>query len=286
MASASDTAQSFGYSLEFFNQDPELKGLLDQATSGGWDANRFVAALRNTSWFQKTGEANRKYTALQSGDPATLGQMLDTQAWHISSLATSMGSLMGIDDARNLASMALRFGWSDDQTKSALASRLTRGQDGLYAGQAGSLQEQINTMASDYGLDFSDDTIGQWVQQGVRGQVDANVIKGQMTALAASKYPPLADRLKSGETVKQIADPYIQSQAKILELNPQSISLKDPLIQQALVSTDDKGQPITKTVYQFEQGLRNDPRWAATQNAQDSMSQTASKILQTFGLTS
>ncbi|KJK11411.1 hypothetical protein, partial [Pseudomonas sp. 2(2015)] len=68
------------------------------------------------------------------------------------------------------------------------------------------------------------------------------------------------------------------------EVNGENISLDDPLIQRALQSKDSKGRPTTQTVYDFENTLRKDPRWAKTDNARDQMSSVASSVLKTFGL--
>lgn len=275
------TASDYGYSLAFFNSDPELQRLLSDATQGNWDTNRFVAALRNTNWFVSHGEAVRKYTALKSGDPATLSQMRDQMNAHMANLATQVGG----DFTSDQLEQALMFGWSDDQIKRVLLSQLHQ-EGGRFAGQAGTFQAQIAQMVNDYGVDVSDDQIGNWVKGSMTGVSTPEAIKQTLAALASSKYVAFADRLKSGETMRQIADPYVQSMSKILELNPESVSLRDNTIQQALQSKDKDGKPAAQSVWEFEQGLRRDPRWAKTQNAQDAMSQTANKILSTFGLAS
>lgn len=286
MATATDKAGEFGYSLAFFNSNPELRSLLDQATSANWTSDRFVAALRNTQWFQHNGESQRKYQALIAGDPATLNSMLDSQTSHILQMGAGMGAMLSDSDARGLADVAVRFNWNDDQLKRALGDRLSQ-INGLYQGQAGANQQAFKQLISQYGVDVSDNTLGLWVRSSMYGDVTPETVKNQLIQWASSKYPPYAQRLAAGETMQQIADPYVQSQAKLLEMNPESINFaSDPLIQQALVTKDDKGQPVGKTVWQFENDVRNDARWAKTQNAQDSMSQTASKVLQQFGLTS
>ena len=118
------------------------------------------------------------------------------------------------------------------------------------------------------------------------GAMDTDGVRNWMIANASSRYPSLADRLKGGETVAQIADPYVQSQAKILELNPNTIPLTDKLVQSALSGTDAQGKPATKSVWQFEQDLRNDPRYMKTQQAQDASMGMAHQVLQDWGIKS
>jgi len=47
-----------------------------------------------------------------------------------------------------------------------------------------------------------------------------------------------------------------------------------------------EGKPATKPLWQFEQELRKDPRWNYTNNAQQSLMNTARQVLQDFGLVS
>jgi hypothetical protein len=104
--------------------------------------------------------------------------------------------------------------------------------------------------------------------------------------LAKSRYPSLVKQIDSGLTVKQIASPYFQSMANILEINPNNINMEDPTIKQAFTSLNADGQPSTKALWQFEQELKQDPRWRFTKNAESDLMGTARKVLQDFGLVS
>lgn len=284
-SSSSDKAASFGYSLAFFNSNPELKALLDRATSQNYTSERFVAELQNTQWFRANGESARKYAALSSTDPATLAQMTATAQSHITTLAGTMGVGLSATDAAALADLSIKVGWSEDQIKAALADKLSTDASGGYSsGQAAALNSQFKGILSDYGVQVSDQTLGQWVRDGILGKQTADSVKAYAQQAAASQYAGLADRINAGYTVKQIADPYIQSQARLLELNPDSIGLSDPSIQQALMSKDQSGKPAAMSVWEYEQQLRNDPRWVRTQNAQDSLMGAAKSVLQQWGV--
>lgn len=281
----SSVAASFGYSLAFFNSDPELKALLDRATSQNYTSARFVAELQNTGWFRRNGEAGRKYLALQTTDPATLSQMIDTAQATIWAQASDLGAQLTTEDARALADMSIRVGWNADQIKSALADRLAYDATvGFKSGRAAALQAQFKATLADYGVNVSDQTLGQWVRDSIRGSATQDTVKAYAIQQAISRYPGLADRINAGETVRQIADPYVQSQSRILELNPDTIGLDDQLIQRALSSTGADGKPTVKTLWEFENDLRNDPRWVKTKNAQDSLMASAKTVLGDLGL--
>lgn len=284
--SSAETAASFGYSVAFFNSNSELKNLLKQATAGAWSPARFVAALQNTKWFRTSSESFRKYTALKSSDPATFSQQIASGTAHVLNVANELGANVPNAQAQQLADLALKVGWTDEQLRRYMTMwSLKTDKNGYFGnGKAAALQASFRQLASDYGITVSPAVMTHWVRQGLLGGQDEASIRNSMVEQASSKYVALADRIRGGETVRQIADPYIQSYGKVLETNPDNIKLDDPLLQRALMAKDKKGKPTTQTLWDFEQTLRNDPRWKATQNAQDTMSATANSILKTFGL--
>jgi len=64
--------------------------------------------------------------------------------------------------------------------------------------------------------------------------------------------------------------------AEELELDPLSIQLQDPYIQEALGGQISLGD--------FYQKVRQDPRWMNTRKAQNSIASTASRVMEMFGL--
>lgn len=283
--SQAETAASFGWSINFFNSIPELKNLINQATSGGWSPARFTAALQGTSWFRNTSESARKYATLKATDPASFNNQIGEGYVKVLNVAGSMGAGISNNQAMQIANDALRLGWSEDHLKRYLVGFVKPNSGGNYAGgEAAAYQSQFRSLAENYGINVSDGQIQSWVHSAILGGQTPESIKSVIQNSAASHYPALAARIKAGETVSQIADPYKQSYAKLLETNPDTINVQDPLIQRALQSKDAKGKPTTQTVYDFENTLRNDPRWAKTDNARDQMSAAANSILSSFGL--
>ena len=284
MANAADTAASFGYSLAFFNSDPDLKALLDRATAQNYTSERFVAELQNTNWFRTRSESYRKFVALATTDPQTLASMQNQMAARVNLLSAQTGAYVTPEEHHNFVDAAIALGWSDDTIREQLVQRL-RIENGHYrGGQAAAAEQAVRQTLGDYGVNLDDASIGWYVQNIVRGASADSTIKSWAMQQAASRYPALADRIWAGENVRQIASPYIQSYGKLLEVSPDTVSIEDPLIQQALTSKDKEGKPAAKTVWQFEQDLRNDSRWIRTQNAQDSMMTAAKKVLGDFGL--
>lgn len=284
MPTRAEIAAGFGYSLAFFDADPELRALLNRAVAGaGYTTARFIAELQNTKWFRRHSESYRKFIALQRSDPATLRQLQSQAHASLASTAQQMGAQVSYAELQRLATNAIQFGWTPEQQQRALASYVTYKGPGKTFGNAATNAARFRQIAEDYGIGVSDQTMGSWVKSAALGTINEAFVQQWASAQAASRYPGLASQLKAGQTVREIADPYIESYAKLLELNPETIKLSDKLIQGALTAKDPKGKPTVKTVWQFEQELRNDPRWVKTQGAQDEVMATARRVLQDFG---
>lgn len=145
-----------------------------------------------------------------------------------------------------------------------------------------SREDLLNT-AKSYGVNMGDAWYTRAGNQIMKGQ-DPEKYLDDIRKTAASRYAAFADRILAGDTVEQIASPYINAYAGVLELNPFDIDVMDTTIQQALLNTDDSGQNKPINLFQFEQNLKKDPRWQQTKNAQQTYSGLATKILQDFGL--
>ena len=289
-ASQAAQAANFGWSLAVINSNPELKALFAQATStgpgGGWTTDHFVAKVRDTKWFKANSDTARQALILQKADPATYKTRVASAAGLVRTMADSMGAVMTTNQINQAGIDSVRLGWNSDQLKQAMAGYVKPLNGSMYTGDAATHQYQYQQLASQYGVTISPTTMGEWVRNSVQGKTNADGIKNALIAQASSRYPSLASRLQAGETVQQIAEPYMQSYAKILEVNPNTIPVTDNLVQSALSGTDAKGQPSTKTVWQFEQDLRNDPRYMKTQQAQDSAMGMAHQVLQDWGIKS
>jgi hypothetical protein len=198
-------------------------------------------------------------------------------------LARQMGAHLTGAQLSKLSENAVKFGWTPEQQRNAMLSFLSANKDGSWSGEAGTAATRYKQIADDYGITLSTSQLGSFVKETIKGSMNDATVVQWAAAQAASRYPALAQQLKAGQTLRELASPYIQSYGEVLELNPETIKLSDRLIQQALTAKDAKGQPAVKSVWQFEQDLRNDPRWNKTQRAQDDVMSTARKVLQDFG---
>jgi hypothetical protein len=90
----------------------------------------------------------------------------------------------------------------------------------------------------------------------------------------------------AGQNMSDLASGYLNAKAQLLEKDPGTVTLFDPQVRQALTARDDKGQPTTMPLWQFENSVRSDPQWLQTNNARESLMQSTHQVLQNFGLVS
>lgn len=277
-------AAMFGWSKAVIDSNPELKKLFAQASKENWTADHFVAKVRDTKWFKTHSDTFRQAAILQKADPATYNQRVAQSRSQINAIAAQVGAYIPASIMATISAQAVQFGWTTDQIKQTIAKYVTPQASGAFTGDAGAYQMQYNQLVAQYGANVSTATIAKWVQDSVLGKTTPEVVKKYLTGLTASRFPALAERLAQGETLQQIAEPYVQSYAQTLELNPNAIKLSDAAIQQALAAKDAQGKPTAKTVWQFEQDLRQDPRYMKTQQAQDTAMKMTRQVLSDWGI--
>lgn len=174
--------------------------------------------------------------------------------------------------------------WLDDKIKTNLAT----GQQEINKlavpeGPSGKYFTEFKNFAARNGIMLSDSAATDYANKAVAGILDSDTILNTIRESAASAFPQLADKIKAGVDLKTLADPYIQSMSNILEVPDTSIDLFDPRIRGALSYTLPDGKVGTKSIYDFEKELRQDPRWQYTNNARETVSNVALKVLKDFG---
>jgi hypothetical protein len=217
------------------------------------------------------------------GAGAVSAQDIKVKSDSIKIYATDLG--IGLDDAT--ANKLAREWAAGNYDATTIKPQIAR--SGKIDFNKGSAAEQLNSLrelAGSYGMQFDEGWFNTAATNILTAKDDVDTYKEYIRDQAKSKFPTLSAQLDQGFTVRQLASPYIQTMSNILEIDPNTIGLNDIYVNQALTGLNDKGEPSTKPLWQFEQDLRKDPRWNYTKNAQDSLMGTARKVLQDFGLVS
>lgn len=279
--------QNVGLIKAFIMNDPELGNLYSEAVAGNYSQDRFIAALQGTNWWQTHSDAVRKNLATKATDPATFNKTLTDTKAQIEQLAAKLGVPLTSSSLDNVASTAVIFGYDQSQIQAMLGSYLKDIQNGFFGGYAGQVQLAIREYAADMGIPLGNTFVNQNTQQIVAGTNSLNAIRAQIATQAAAAFPAFADQINKGMTVGQIAMPYATTLSQVLEQNPNSVDLFNPLLRQALQYKDPKtGAPAVKQVYDYERDLRQNPLWFKTNNARESMMGTGQQVLSDMGLIS
>ncbi len=277
-------ANYYDWAVALLHSDPDLADLFERAKKKDYTRERFVAELHKTNWWKKNGENARQTIALKYSDPASWRQRVRAIYANVQALAGQMGVKTTWQHMWDIAEDALMMGWDNTQLRSALAKYLTA-KDGVYGGEAQDAKTQLEQYAYQMGIRLDQSSLNGWLKGILNGSKTVSGYKAYLQKMAIQAFPTLADDIKGGLTVRDIASPYMQSMQSILEINGDALDLYDPTIRSALTNVNpETGKPELKPLWQFENDLRKDPRWLQTNNAREGLNGVAHQVLKDFGL--
>jgi hypothetical protein len=285
--SKAELREQYGFTAAFLKANPEVSKLFDQMVKGEWTKDKFQAKLRNTKWWKSHSKSEKDYLMQRYTDPATAKQTLSQAYVKVRQLANQMGLRETPGNKKRLDKWAYNMaakGWDEGQLRNEIG-KFVYFNDGVHQGEGGEIWDELHSYAYDMGVTMS----GQWYadksRNVVRGIASIQDYKNEMQIKAKAQYSFWSKQIDAGQTVADIAQPYMQTMSQILELPAGSINLFDTTIKKALNYTNSGTmQKEAKPLWQFENELRKDPRWRKTQNAQDGMMQVAHQVLADFGL--
>lgn len=300
--SSKELASDYGWAMATLNSIPDLKKLFKRAVAKQYTPERFIAEMRNTKWYKNSSESQRKFLVLQTADPSQyVAQMKQVMASLNDQYSQATGQVPRFDPPTikngkvvpgsgflyNRALSSMQMGLNDAQIKDLLFASVDWSQriaadtlGGTASGQVQSLRAQ----ASALGVQPSNDWYGEQLGKIELGNDTADSSLEQLKALAKQRYSAFADQIDGGATMQDISEGYKQSMAKVLEVNPASVDVFDPKIQDALTKRNDQGADAPQSITDFEKDLRTDDRWQYTQNAKETLLNQGKNVLQSFGL--
>lgn len=281
--SPEELAAEYGWTSSFLNSIPELKRLFQESVSNTWSKDMFQAQLRNTNWWKENSASMREVALQKSTDPATYGANLNATKVQVEQLAAEMGAIIPPGKLTSIAEQAMQLNLQPDALRNILGGYV-KFVNGTLVGQAGMYEDSIKKYAYSQGVTLDDQAIKNQAALIGRKMATEADFKNQIKEQAISAFPAYKTQLDSGVTLQDIAQPYIQSMAQQLEINPNSITVNDPLIKQALNGANSDGKPTGMDQVTFLNRLRSDPRWNQTQGAQDDVMKVGNSVLRSMGL--
>jgi len=267
-----------------------LKEAFDQIrTEKITDPRRAADILARTNWFQKYGVQVTQNLAQERTAKGVFRAEVNRKKAEIKDYATSLGRQLSEADLSAIARDAYIYG--DAYNQSYVVDKIVAKSTATAGGVTGNTLADLQKYSKDMGIQMSGAQPGEdWYSTAANkvaaGDSTVDDFKAQIRDYAKSQYQPFASQIDSGFTVRQLASPYINSMANLLEVGADTIGLDDPTIKQALTGLGKDNQPQLKSMWQFENDLRKDPRWATTKNARDTTDAATHSILKSFGLVS
>ena len=279
-------AQQYGFAYAMLQAIPDLKKIFQQAVSdpgGQWTSTRFTAALMATNWYRDHSAAQRAYIAEGFADPANQKAQLNAQAASVRAAAAAMGAVLPTGMDMHIAATFLSDGWNTDQLNQLLSNYIKFDSNGALGGQSGVDEMTLRSLGQNNGVNLSNNWLLSTAQHIASDSTSLQDAEGYIRKQAEGLFPQYAKMIQGGQNMSDLAAPYMQDYQRILEVGPGQTNLFDPTMLKALQYKDPTGQNTTMPMWQFDQSLRNDPRWMKTQNAQDTTMSVAHGILQNFG---
>lgn len=279
-----ELAASYGWAYGFLNGNKELKGLFKQAVDGSWAPEKFQAELRDTAWWKKTSNTARQAQVLEKTDPASWTAQVNATTIQVQQLAAQMGAAIPQSKLKGIVDSVLKTGMEEGQIRDALGQYVTFTKDGTLKGEAGMHEFTMKQYAAQMGVDIGEQAIKNQAQLVVRKMATTQDFESQIREQAKSAFPGYGEQIDAGMTMKDIATPYQQLMSKELELPESPLGLMDPSIRSALNGLDKDGKPAGMNLPDFQNMLRNDPRWRSTQGAQDQAMAVGHTVLRDMGI--
>lgn len=279
---AKQLAEDYGYAYSFLKSDKSLWKKFMEAVKGNWTAQKFAAEVKKTAWYKKNADSVRQWQYLKTTNPGEWQAQRAQVRAQIQDKAASIGAYVSGATLSRIVDNAMKFGWNDSQVQNTLADYV-KVNNGVYRGSTGNDIESVRQTAYRNGIRLSKATEKSWAHGIARGGMTAETLQRRVREMAKSLAPGYVRELDAGMDLQDIVSPYIESKAKLLELNPADIDLFDKDIRGAISGVGKDGKPASKSLWQFEQDMRKSPAWLKTQNSQDSLMAAGHKVLQDFG---
>lgn len=282
--SPEELAASYGWAYSFLNSIPELRTLFTEAVDQTWSQDMFQAKLRDTKWFKDNSADMRRAALEKTTDPATWNAKVGAAKIQIMQLAAQMGASIPMDKLNKIVEQAVTLNMDEAGLKNVLGGYVTFNEKGYLGGQAAMFEKNMRGFAYAQGVEINRETLKSQAQLLARGLATEQDFKDQIVNQAISTFPNYAQQLQAGVTMMEIASPYIQRMAEDLELPYTKISLRDPLVRQALNGTNKEGKPVGMDSVAFQNLIRQDPRWKMTGKAQNNVLTAGLTVLRDMGL--
>lgn len=267
--------------------NPEVRELLRQSITEGWDRTKFEAKLFETNWWKTTSESARTWDVLVATDPAEADRLVQQQITDIRQTALSYGVRLTDSEITELATDAKRGGFTPQQIVNAIGMlALERGTEGMTSLKEGYYGQQMRKFMSSYGVTLSDNEFNNRLNEIAVGAASLDEFQDYAMTLGKTMYPALAEQFDAGKSFEQLTDMYRQKASQVLEIDADSMTFTDDEWRKAVSFNDEKtGEERMMTFNEWTNYLRSTPSFGYeyTNGAKEKAYTTANRIANIFG---
>lgn len=317
-----DLIAKYGSQVALIDSVPELSNLLNTALSENWSATKWTAEYQNTQWYQQHGAAYITAETDRLSDPGKYAEAYNNLLAQMQRTANTLGidvsgfgSTITADQAKvmdpskpNTVSTLLQT-YYNTQAPTDFLNQYIAKNGSLALSAAGTAQGTIATnaqslksfaasmgVASQYvtpswtnangvNVNASKDYFTNAADAIAQGATTLDAEQALYRNTAQAIYKPFATQIAAGQSVFQLAQPYLASASNLLEVDPSTISLGATTGLGAKVTKALQGDGANATTLDtFNTQLKQDPAWLQTTNARNSVMDTANSLLRSFGL--
>jgi hypothetical protein len=156
-------------------------------------------------------------------------------------------------------------------------------------GKLETMAQALYDRAYDYGYPSTVSNAGfkKWFEASIKGLVAGTLnpedVDNELEQRAMSLFPGLKDQMLRGQTLREAADPWLNTIANTLEMDVKSLDLNNDIVQQALNFTDEKGNIKPMNLYSTKKAARRHPDFDFTEVAKQEKTSIGSTILKDHG---
>lgn len=141
------------------------------------------------------------------------------------------------------------------------------------------IESQIQETVLDNSLTTTPQQMATWVKRVQDGE-DIKTIQNEIRGAASIGYSDqIKGLMQAGTDLATILNPYKNAMATTLGLNPNTISLNDPVLHMGISNKEGKEMSL----FEYQTHLRKDPRWQFTDQARSEAADVVQKVLKDFG---
>jgi hypothetical protein len=288
-------AKQSGLDEAFIRSHPAILKLVRKAIKQDWLSSaqgkaNFQKAFEQTPWFKKNASWARGYILAQAQGGADFEANRETAREFIRGRAQQLGATLSDEALEAFTTAYFMNGWGEEGRQGfldrALAGELEDFDTSFIdftKGGPQSVMSALRKTARANGVPVSDSYLQGAARSVIAGLSTVQDYDAEIRRTAASARPQYADRILAGEDFRDIVSPYLNTYAKMFDLDPDAVDLDDPNVKLLFNRVDEKGNPTTMGLWDYEKELRKTDGWQYTRDAHDRVANLTGEIVRMFG---